>query len=73
MSLFCYQVVKCFFESGFLDTRVYSLNDLAAGHMIEGPAIIIDQHRYGNVCSISCNDCIQVLLELFIYKAEQIT
>ena len=52
---------------------MYSLNDLAAGHMIEGPAIIIDQHRYENVCSISYDDCLQVLLELFIYKAEKIT
>lgn len=38
--------MKCFFDGGFLDTGVYLLSDLAAGHLIEGPAIIIDQNRY---------------------------
>lgn len=58
---FLNQVTKCFFESGYLDTRVYFLSDLAAGHMIEGPAIIIDQNRYWNVCSTSYDGWIQVL------------
>ena len=40
------QITKCFFDGGYLDTRVYLLDDLAAGHVIEGPAIIIDQNRY---------------------------
>ncbi|KAL9974396.1 hypothetical protein ACROYT_G011420 [Oculina patagonica] len=38
------KITKCFFDGGYLDTRVYLLDDLAAGHVIEGPAIIIDQN-----------------------------
>lgn len=41
------QVTKCFFEGGYRATNVYFLDNLAAGHVLEGPAIIIDQHRYG--------------------------
>lgn len=41
------QVTKCFFEGGYRDTNVYFLDNLAAEHVLEGPAIIIDQHRYG--------------------------
>ncbi|XP_022798938.1 5-oxoprolinase-like isoform X3 [Stylophora pistillata] len=38
------KVTKCFFEGGYLETKVYFLNDLAEGHVIKGPSIIIDQH-----------------------------
>ncbi|XP_066249060.1 5-oxoprolinase [Euwallacea similis] len=35
--------VRVFFESNHFDTRVYRLVDLRAGHVLAGPAIIMDQ------------------------------
>jgi hypothetical protein len=36
------------------DTRVYSLQKLHSGHIIDGPALIIDQNRY-RVSLFYCN------------------
>ncbi|GFY72970.1 5-oxoprolinase [Trichonephila inaurata madagascariensis] len=36
------QVVQCYFEGGYQDTKIFMLSDLLYGHEIEGPAIIID-------------------------------
>jgi 5-oxoprolinase (ATP-hydrolysing) len=33
--------VPCYFEQGWQDTRLYNLDDLNAGHGVDGPAIII--------------------------------
>ncbi|KAH9515670.1 hypothetical protein Btru_011694 [Bulinus truncatus] len=38
------KIVQCYFEEGFLDTNVYLLENLLAGHEIKGPAIIIDKN-----------------------------
>ncbi|KAK3803740.1 hypothetical protein RRG08_029668 [Elysia crispata] len=38
------KVVKCHFEEGHLDTAVYLLDSLSAGHHLDGPAIIIDKN-----------------------------
>ncbi|XP_068615212.1 5-oxoprolinase-like, partial [Brachionichthys hirsutus] len=35
---------KCYFEEGYLDTSVYLWEELACGHCIQGPAIIIDKN-----------------------------
>jgi 5-oxoprolinase (ATP-hydrolysing) len=35
------EVVPCYFEQGWLDTAVYDLEKLGAGHTLEGPALII--------------------------------
>jgi 5-oxoprolinase (ATP-hydrolysing) len=35
------EVVPCYFEQGWLDTAVYDLEKLGAGHSLEGPALII--------------------------------
>ncbi|XP_074644558.1 5-oxoprolinase-like [Tubulanus polymorphus] len=35
------QVTKTYFEEGYLDTKVYHLDNLLAGHEIPGPALII--------------------------------
>ncbi len=35
------ETVPCYFEKGWLDTRLYSLDDLGPGHAIDGPAVII--------------------------------
>ncbi|KAK6747127.1 hypothetical protein RB195_000386 [Necator americanus] len=37
-------VTRTFFEGGFLDTAVYNITDLLGGHIIHGPAIIIDKN-----------------------------
>ena len=37
------QVTKCYFEGGYLDTKVYLSEKLTYGHEIDGPAIIIDK------------------------------
>ena len=42
---FVFQVTKCFFEDGFHDTSVYLMEGLTFGHVISGPAIIIDKNR----------------------------
>lgn len=42
---YTWQVVSCYFESGYLDTRVFLLDNLKADHTIVGPAIIIDKNR----------------------------
>ncbi|RCN23890.1 hypothetical protein ANCCAN_30421 [Ancylostoma caninum] len=36
---------RTFFEGGFLDTSIYNKKDLLAGHIIRGPAMIIDRNR----------------------------
>ncbi|XP_050396145.1 5-oxoprolinase isoform X1 [Patella vulgata] len=38
------KVVKCYFDSGNLDTSVFLLDKLHSGHAIQGPAIIIDKN-----------------------------
>ncbi|XP_059148899.1 5-oxoprolinase-like [Physella acuta] len=38
------KTVKCYFEDGCLDTHVYLLENLRAGHQLCGPCIIIDQN-----------------------------
>ncbi|GFR70176.1 5-oxoprolinase-like [Elysia marginata] len=38
------KMVKCHFEEGHLDTGVYLLGSLGAGHSVDGPAIIIDKN-----------------------------
>ncbi|XP_055890721.1 5-oxoprolinase-like [Biomphalaria glabrata] len=38
------QVVHCYFEEGCLNTSVFLLDNLLAGHVIKGPAIIIDKN-----------------------------
>ncbi len=35
------EIVPCYFEQGWLDTAVYDLSQLKAGHSIAGPALII--------------------------------
>lgn len=37
------QVTSVYFEEGWLDTNVYMLASLGAGHCIAGPAIIMDK------------------------------
>jgi hypothetical protein len=43
---FCLQITQCYFEGGFQETPVYILSDLKAGHVIRGPAIIMNDTRY---------------------------
>ena len=38
----CEQTVQVYFENGAQDTNVYLLKNLKAGHVIQGPAIIMD-------------------------------
>ncbi|CAL8091631.1 unnamed protein product [Calicophoron daubneyi] len=38
------EIVKTYFDDGFLDTKVYMLKDLLAGHHIGGPSIIVAEH-----------------------------
>ena len=40
------QVTPCYFEDGSHDTNVYLLDEMTFGHSVEGPAIIIDKHRW---------------------------
>ncbi|KAK0398342.1 hypothetical protein QR680_002542 [Steinernema hermaphroditum] len=35
---------KCFFTEGELDTKLYELSKLSAGHIINGPSVIIDKN-----------------------------
>ncbi|CAH3017311.1 unnamed protein product [Porites evermanni] len=37
------KVSKCYFEDGFHETNIYLLEELSAGHTIEGPAVIVDK------------------------------
>lgn len=37
-------VTKCYFEDGYLDTKVYLWEELPCGYNIQGPAIIIDKN-----------------------------
>ena len=39
-------MTQCYFEGGFQETPVYILTDLKAGHVIRGPAIIMNDTRY---------------------------
>jgi len=41
----CNQEADVYFETGYQRTRVFRLDMLRAGHLISGPAIIIDRHR----------------------------
>ena len=41
-----HQITKCFAKNKLHDTSVYLLSHVTYGHMIQGPAIIIDNHRY---------------------------
>lgn len=36
------KVAKCYFEDGFHETSIYLLQELAAGHSVDGPAVIVD-------------------------------
>lgn len=36
------KTTKCYFEDGFHDTKVYLLEELSAGQLIDGPAIIVN-------------------------------
>jgi hypothetical protein len=47
--LFCLQITQCYFEGGFQETPVYILTDLKAGHVIRGPAIIMNDTRYFSI------------------------
>ncbi|XP_044309191.1 5-oxoprolinase [Varanus komodoensis] len=38
------KVTRCYFEDGYLDTGVHLLKDLAWGHTIPGPSIILDKN-----------------------------
>lgn len=38
------KVTQCYFDDEYLQTEVYFLNKLMAGHVVEGPSIIIDQN-----------------------------
>eukprot|EP00794_Sanderia_malayensis_P019028 gene19028-20941_t len=38
------KVTKCYFKGGFQDTKIYLMEDLTYGHVINGPAIIIDKN-----------------------------
>ena len=39
------QTTEAFFDDGAHQTQVYLLENLQAGHCINGPAIIVDQTR----------------------------
>ncbi|XP_051872774.1 5-oxoprolinase isoform X2 [Pristis pectinata] len=51
--------VKCYFDSGYLDTAVYLLEELSCGHTICGPAIIIDK----NSTILIEPDCVAVITQ----------
>ncbi|KAL9974393.1 hypothetical protein ACROYT_G011417 [Oculina patagonica] len=38
------KTTKCYFEDGFHDTKIYLLEELSAGHTIDGPAVIVDKN-----------------------------
>ncbi|XP_029101963.1 5-oxoprolinase isoform X2 [Scleropages formosus] len=38
------EVTRCYFDNGYLDTRVYLWEELTCDHSIAGPAIIIDKN-----------------------------
>ncbi|KHJ41426.1 hydantoinase/oxoprolinase [Trichuris suis] len=40
-----FQIVKCYFEGGYMDTPVYLFNCLKVGQAIVGPAIIVDENN----------------------------
>uniref|UniRef100_A0A667XF64 5-oxoprolinase, ATP-hydrolysing n=1 Tax=Myripristis murdjan TaxID=586833 RepID=A0A667XF64_9TELE len=37
-------MTRCYFEDGYLDTSVYLWEELPHGHVVQGPAIIIDKN-----------------------------
>lgn len=37
--------VPCYFDEGYLDTDVYILSTLRAGHVLQGPSLVIDQNN----------------------------
>ncbi|KAL4631017.1 5-oxoprolinase isoform X1 [Arapaima gigas] len=38
------EVTQCYFDNGYLDTRVYLWEEMSCDHSISGPAIIIDKN-----------------------------
>ncbi|XP_028660115.1 5-oxoprolinase [Erpetoichthys calabaricus] len=38
------KVTRCYFDNGYEDTKVFLLEELSCGHIILGPAIIIDKN-----------------------------
>lgn len=41
-----FQVCQSYFDTGWQKTKVYILERLEAGHIIDGPAIIINGNRF---------------------------
>lgn len=39
------QMTQCYFEGGYQETPVYLLGELAYGHKLQGPCLIIDSNR----------------------------
>ena len=39
------QITRCYFDDGYYGTNVYMLSHLQGGHVVTGPAIIVDQNR----------------------------
>lgn len=39
----CRKTVSCYFEQGWMPTKLFSLDDLLAGHTIQGPAILTQE------------------------------
>ena len=51
------QETQCFFDGGYQPTKVYQLGCMTYGHSVDGPAILIDQHRlvvfkYMYICTV---------------------
>ena len=38
--------MQCYFEGGSKSAQVFNLGDLTFGHLVNGPAIIVDDNRY---------------------------
>ncbi|MGH0132849.1 UNVERIFIED_CONTAM: hypothetical protein FKN15_050897 [Acipenser sinensis] len=51
------KVTQCYFDDGYLDTKVYLLEELSCDHSIPGPAIIIDKNRADQL-DPAVDDCI---------------
>lgn len=52
-------IEMCYFQGGFLDTKIFIIEDLCYGHEIMGPAIIIDSN-----CTILVEpDCLASVME----------
>lgn len=46
MPIFIQEVI-CYFKGGSMSTQVFHLGDLLSGHSVKGPAIIVDNNRFG--------------------------